>query len=328
MCCSPAPVPELRPGQRWLPTVRLRQPHGTLNPQVFDLELWLFEQCIRASGTVRATAAAVNRKLADAADHPVERVRQAVRDAILLRVTDAQAAGVLAALAVGDQAAIGHPFGHAGHRAAGAARRPVRSALVQALVWALDGLARLPYGEWTAAAAPGWGMVAGLLGGALLVMPLPWWLRLLGMPLVPLLAPPLRRPGPGDFEVVAADIGQGTAVLVRTRGHLLVYDTGPRYSQEADAAQRVLLPLLRTRGEAQVDLLMLSHRDIDHVGGAASLLAQWPVRAMATSLPEAHVLRAGGVPHQRCLAGQTWDWDGVHFEILHPLPGSRRNPTR
>jgi hypothetical protein len=92
MCCSPAPVPELRPGQRWLPTVRLRQPHGTLNPQVFDLELWLFEQCIRASGTVRATAAAVNRKLADAADHPVERVRQAVRDAILLRVTDAQAA--------------------------------------------------------------------------------------------------------------------------------------------------------------------------------------------------------------------------------------------
>jgi len=101
-----APAQELRAGQRWLLTARLRQPHGTLNPGGFDLELWMFEQGLRASGTVRATAGAVNRKLADAAGHPVGRARQAVRDAILLRVPDAQSAGVLAALAVGDQAAI------------------------------------------------------------------------------------------------------------------------------------------------------------------------------------------------------------------------------
>ncbi|MCU0922520.1 MAG: DUF4131 domain-containing protein, partial [Burkholderiaceae bacterium] len=59
-----APAQELRAGQRWLLTVRLRQPHGTLNPGGFDLELWMFEQGLRASGTVRATAGAVNRKLA------------------------------------------------------------------------------------------------------------------------------------------------------------------------------------------------------------------------------------------------------------------------
>jgi competence protein ComEC len=101
-----APPPELRAGQRWLLTARLRQPHGTLNPQGFDLELWMFEQGLRASGTVRASGGSINRLLADAAGYPVERARQAVRDAILLRVADAQAAGVLAALAVGDQAAI------------------------------------------------------------------------------------------------------------------------------------------------------------------------------------------------------------------------------
>jgi competence protein ComEC len=152
-------------------------------------------------------------------------------------------------------------------------------------------------------------------------MPLPWRLRLLGLPLLlPLLAPTLDRPAAGEVEVVAADIGQGTAVLVRTHQHLLLYDTGPKYSSEADAAQRVLLPLLRARGEKRIDLLMLSHRDIDHVGGAASLLAQADVRAMSSSLPETHPLRAGGLPHQRCVAGQAWRWDGVDFEVLHPLP--------
>ena len=99
-------APDLRAGQRWTLTARLRQPHGSLNPHGFDLELWLFEQGIRASGTVRTGEGALNRKLADDAGHPVEGMRQSIRDAMLLRIGDAQAAGVLAALAVGDQAAI------------------------------------------------------------------------------------------------------------------------------------------------------------------------------------------------------------------------------
>jgi competence protein ComEC len=195
------------------------------------------------------------------------------------------------------------------------------SALVQALVAALDLLAGWPGGLWTAAAAPSWGAAVGLLGGTLLVMPLPWRPRALGLPLLlPLLALPLQWPAPGEFGVLAADIGQGTAVLVRTCTHLLLYDAGPRYSAEADAAQPVLLPLLRSRGDDRLDLLMLSHRDVDHVGGAASLLAQLPVAAMASSLPQSHPLLAAGVPHRRCIAGQSWDWDGVRFELLHPRP--------
>ena len=100
------PVADLRAGQRWRFTVRLRQPHGAFNPHGFDLELWLFEQGIRAGGTVRAAPGAVVEMLDDHAGRPIDRLRQDLRDAVYRHVPDAAAAGVLAALAVGDQAAI------------------------------------------------------------------------------------------------------------------------------------------------------------------------------------------------------------------------------
>ncbi len=99
-----APRRELRAGQRWRFTVRLRQPHGNLNPHGFDYELLLFEQGVRATGYVRD--APPPQLLDTAAGHPVERLRQRVRDAIYANVSDRRAAGVLAALAVGDQSAI------------------------------------------------------------------------------------------------------------------------------------------------------------------------------------------------------------------------------
>jgi competence protein ComEC len=80
----------------------------------------------------------------------------------------------------------------------------------------------------------------------------------------------------------------------------------------------VLLPLLRARGERRVDHLVLSHRDLDHTGGAAALLSGLPVGRLSSSLEEGHALRAAPVPHQRCETGQRWVWDGVQFEMLWP----------
>jgi competence protein ComEC len=140
---------------------------------------------------------------------------------------------------------------------------------------------------------------------------------------LPLLAPPVARPPPGQFELLAADVGQGTAVLVRTHRHLLLFDTGPQTSPESDAGSRVLLPLLRARGEHRIDTLVLSHRDSDHVGGAAAVLASLPVARLSSSLEDGHPLLAQaaqrGVTLQRCSAGQGWEWDGVRFDLLHPL---------
>ena len=121
---------------------------------------------------------------------------------------------------------------------------------------------------------------------------------------------------PAQFELLAADIGQGNAVIVRTATHTLVYDSGPRYSPESDAGHRVLVPLLRALDE-RVDTLMLSHRDSDHTGGAAAVLAMQPQAALLSSIEDGHELQALR-PSQRCAAGQRWQWDGVDFEVLHP----------
>ena len=512
------PAQAVRAGQRWRFTARLRQPHGSLNPHGFDLELWLFEQGIRATGTVRSRPGDEALLLATDGGHRIQRARQDWRDAIQRRIADPAAAGVLAALAVGDQAAIeradwetfrltgvahlmsisglhvtmfawlagmlvgrlwrlqprlllavpapaaarwGGLVAAAGYallagwgvpaqrtvwmiatvvllRQAGlrwplpavllaaavvvtmidpwaltqagfwlsfaavallvvsepvhrpgpqAATRRARfvaalrgglrtqalatvglaplsmlffqqvslvgfaanlvaipmvtllitplallglllpqlwtagAVLVQALTALLQALAGLPMPVWHGAGAPLWAVACGLLGGALAVLPLPWRLRACAVPLMlPLLAPAVARPPPGSFEAVVADVGQGTAVLVRTHGHLLVYDAGPTYSRESDAGVRVLVPLLRARGERRVDLLMLSHRDADHVGGATAVLRALPVQALSSSLENGHPLRDGhAVPHTPCMAGQAWSWDGVRFEVLHPL---------
>jgi competence protein ComEC len=180
-------------------------------------------------------------------------------------------------------------------------------------------MAQLPFATVSVAAAPLWAGVAGVLGGALLAMPLPRHLRLLGLPLLlPVLLWQAPRPPQGEFALLAADIGQGNAVIVRTARHTLVYDAGPRYSRESDAGHRVLVPLLRQMGE-QVDTLVLSHRDSDHSGGAAAVLAMQPQSQLLSSIEETHELQAMRRA-QRCAAGQAWEWDGVRFEVLHPAP--------
>ena len=532
----PGPEPGravFRAGERWQLPVRLRQPHGNSNPWGFDQELHLFEQGVRATGSVRTGRRAEPVRVAEEAGLPVQRLRQRVRDALFRAVPDGRSAGVLAALSVGDQSAITpadwQVFRDAGiahlvsisglhvtmfawlagalvrmawsrHRRAclcwpapmagllgGAlasvayavfsgwgvpAQRTVWMLLVVTLLrcsgrrwpwplvllsaasvvalldpWALlqpgfwlsfvavgllmlsgpadaatasaasvgaataGGVPRrwgwltgalqaqviatvgltpltlvffqqvslvgfaanlvaiplvtlvitplallgavwaplwtpgawvvaqgtealaawvaVPGAVWSVAAAPPWAQLAALAGAALAVAPVPWRLRWLAVPLVlPLLVPPVARPAMGVFDVVAADVGQGTAVLVRTRHHLLLYDTGPQYSPTADAGQRVLLPLLRARGERRIDHLVISHRDTDHVGGAASLLDALPVGGLLSSLEPGHPLLGRAGVEAPCEWGQAWEWDGVSFEVLHPPARELARPIK
>ncbi len=517
------PQSELRAGQRWRFTLRLRQPHGNLNPHGFDHELNLFEQGVRATGAVRDAPAP--ELLHRAAGFPVERLRQRVRDAIEASVPDRRAAGVLAALAVGDQGAIeredwdlyrntgvahlvsisglhitmfawlaaaaiawgwrrstratlwlatplaarwgglacaaayavfsgwgvpsqrtvwmlvvvtlsqtlglrwpwmlvlllaavvvtaldpwallqagfwlsfaavgllmassgasageGEP-GAAAHapgwrgwpqRVWSAVRADLRTQVVATVglapltlvffqqvsgvgfvanliaiplitlvitplallgvaivpLWAVGAwviqqlntvlawLAALPGAVWLVPVAPLWAQVGGLIGAVLLVLPLPWRARAMALPLIlPLLLPPRDLPAQGEFDLLALDVGQGSSVLVRTRTHLLVFDAGPQYSRESDAGQRVLLPLLRARGESRIDTLVLSHRDLDHVGGAAALLKALPAGDVLSSLERDHPLLVAAAHSTRCSAGQSWVWDGVRFDMLRP----------
>ncbi|HEY0883989.1 MAG TPA: DNA internalization-related competence protein ComEC/Rec2, partial [Ramlibacter sp.] len=518
----PAP---LRAGERWQLAVRVKAPHGNSNPHGFDYELWLWEQGLQATGSVRAGPRdPPPLRLAVTWRHPVERWRQEVRDAVYAQVPDRPIAGVLAALAVGDQHAIERadwdvfratgvahlmsisglhitmfawlaalvtgalwrrstsaclawPAQHAAlaggaalaaayalfsgwgvpaqrtvlmlaavallrlsgrhwpwpvvwllaaavvvtvdpwallqpgfwlsfvavgvlfasepaSRAAPTPAKPLArlarasmaalreqwvvtlaltpltlllfgqaslvgllanaiaipwvtlvvtplaiagaaanwlwtpaGAAVQVLQQFLQWLAALPFATVAVPAAPLWAGALGVAGGLLLVLRLPWQARLLALPmLLPVLLWQAPRPAAGQFELIAADIGQGNAVIVRTAGHTLVYDSGPRYSAESDAGHRVLVPLLRAFGE-RVQMLVLSHRDTDHTGGAGAVLAQQQGASVLSSLADGHELQAIR-PSTRCVAGQAWEWDGVRFEVLHPRPADYVAPGK
>ncbi len=98
---------ELHAGERWQFTVRLKQPHGTANPNGFDFEGWALERGIRATGYVYGKAD--NHKLDEQTRSPaffIERLRETVRAHFHQTLGDAPYTGVLVALAIGDQSAI------------------------------------------------------------------------------------------------------------------------------------------------------------------------------------------------------------------------------
>lgn len=185
---------------------------------------------------------------------------------------------------------------------------------VDALFAFLSPLARGPGAVWSLPRAPApWQALA--LGGLLLAaLRLPRALRGLGLlGVLPLFLWAPARPVEGDFRLRVFDVGQGSAVWVQTARHELLYDAGPRWGEQ-DAGARLLLPALRAAGVERLDLLLLSHGDADHAGGAGSLLQAMPVGArLAPPDPRLRGLRA-----QPCVAGQHWTWDGVQFRVLHP----------
>ena len=102
-----ATPPSVHAGERWTLTARLKRPHGNVNPHGFDLEAWLLEHDLRATGYVRN--AANNRRVTAfagrAGDH-VQRARERVRERVGRALPLAPYRGVLVALAIGDQRAI------------------------------------------------------------------------------------------------------------------------------------------------------------------------------------------------------------------------------
>ena len=183
----------------------------------------------------------------------------------------------------------------------------------------LEWLAQWPV--WQQAAPPVWASGLALFGVFWLLLPRGFPARWLGLCLVsPALfwLPP--RPVTGAVWADVLDVGQGLAVVVQTASHSLLYDTGPQYGANADAGARVVVPYLRAIGIRQLDALIVSHRDKDHSGGATSVRAALPIARTLSSITD-----LGG---EKCVAGQAWDWDGVHFSVLHPLESDYALPKK
>jgi competence protein ComEC len=504
----------VHPGERWLLTVRLRRPHGHVNPHGFDYEAWLLERGVGATGYVRQRGEQKRLGFRSNLFDAIEKAREAVRERFQAQLGATPAAGILAALAVGDQRAISteewrlfnrtgvtHLMSISGLHVtlvsglaawlvafawrrvpAAAVRLPARKAaaaaaiaaaagytllagfavpaqrtfymvsVVAAALWfgriaspartlalalavvvAADPWAPLAPGLWLSFAAVAlifyvaangwriaqwarmqWAITAGLAPAALLlfgqvsvagplanavaiplvsvivtplaliavIIPLelflevaawlvewllvflewcaalpgalwqqhvpPLWAAALafagalwilaprGVPwragglalMAPAFALAPASPAAGEAWITVLDVGQGLAVVVRTAHRTLLYDAGPAYGPEADSGGRIVVPLLRSAGVRSIDMLVLSHEDLDHLGGALTVLEALEVQALASSISRAHPLNTLAAARGRCTAGTGWEWDGVRFEFLHPMPGwesARRN---
>lgn len=199
----------------------------------------------------------------------------------------------------------------------------------------VGGMAGLPFASFWVSRPALWA-AAGGLGAARLFLALArgvspsvrLGLQALGVAGGLLLQPVVEGVGGwGAVEVVALDVGQGDALAIRTpRGRWILVDAGPR-SPEFDAGERVVLPYLRRRGVSSLELLILTHPDLDHMGGAPALLRGLRVRSVAdpghavgkeSFLEALEAARERGIPWRVLQGGDSLEVDGVAFRVLAP----------
>jgi len=172
---------------------------------------------------------------------------------------------------------------------------------------------------WVPMAVPPWAWAIGAIGAFLLLLPRGVPMRPLGWPMLLILVfsprPMLQQ---GMAEVWQLDVGQGLAILVRTRHHTLLYDAGPRFG-ELDQGERVVLPALRKLGVKDIDLMLISHAHADHAGGARAIAKGLPVKQVVSGEPSDLPVE---LQAERCESGRQWTWDDVDFQLWHwPLAG-------
>ncbi|MGE6527981.1 DNA internalization-related competence protein ComEC/Rec2 [Pseudomonas sp. NPDC077382] len=172
---------------------------------------------------------------------------------------------------------------------------------------------------WLPASLPLWSWLLVALGTLLILLPSGVPFRALGLVfLLPLLFPPADKLATGQAEIWLFDVGQGLAVLIRTREHALLYDAGPRYG-DFDIGERVVWPSLRTLGVSGLDLLILSHADSDHAGGASAIQRHMPAQRVVSGEPER---LPASLNAELCRSGDVWEWDQVSF-MLWQSPQAR-----
>jgi competence protein ComEC len=213
---------------------------------------------------------------------------------------------------------------------------PLAHAILSVGMMVLQWINDMPQVVWQQHAPPVWTMAAALTGIFWMLLPgslglgfftgFPArWLGLVAM--LPMFLVTSPRPAVGELWLTVLDVGQGLAIVARTEYHTLLYDTGPTFGQ-SDSGSRIIVPFLRGRGIQQLDAMIVSHADSDHSGGALSVLGSIPVVRLFSSLQHNHPIQQAAVNKHPCQNGQAWQWDGVHFEVLHPPIESYDNPYR
>lgn len=213
---------------------------------------------------------------------------------------------------------------------------PLAHLFLSVVMAVLQWLNEAPQAVWQQHAPPAWTIIVALVGIIWLLLPgglglglfagFPArWLGLVAMLPMFFVLPP--KPASGELWLIVLDVGQGLAIVARTKHHTLLYDTGPKFGL-SDSGSRIIVPFLRGKGIRNLDAMMVSHADSDHSGGALSVLSNMTVRQLISSLDYDHPIQQQATNQWLCQDGLIWHWDNVQFELLHPLKESYQNPNR
>lgn len=152
-------------------------------------------------------------------------------------------------------------------------------------------------------------VLLALVAGLLLLLPLPTAIRTLLLPVWALvLVPAWPRLPPGEFRLHVLDVGQGSAALVETRQQTWIFDSGPIFASGFDTGEAVVAPAVASLPPRTPQRLIITHADLDHAGGMASLLQRYPEISTFGS--------AGTHALHDCHRGRTFRHDGVRFTFL------------
>jgi len=155
-------------------------------------------------------------------------------------------------------------------------------------------------------------LALSILGGVMLLLPRGLKHRWLGLILFMPLFSADQTPLGHVMQLDVLDVGQGTAVLLSSHAHLLLYDSGPGDGADFDLVDSVIRPAILQSGHRSPDRILISHADLDHAGGLRRLRARYPAAKVYASLPAA----LAGV--ESCDDRLAWNWDGIGFRVLHP----------
>jgi len=183
------------------------------------------------------------------------------------------------------------------------------------LWWFLTKLSHYDFSTWEQA-IPQWGLFSlSFLGVILLLLPSGFpgrWFGIMG--LLPIFLQKPTSPSNNHYWLSMLDVGQGLAVVVQTKRHALVFDAGAKLDESYDMGKSVVMPFLKHQGIKKIDMLVISHGDNDHIGGAFTLINHFAIGEVQSSVPQLLPIANS----HYCMQGYSWEWDGVHFSFLHP----------
>lgn len=179
--------------------------------------------------------------------------------------------------------------------------------LLICLKW-IDSFGMLNFNFTFTEALPPLAIMAAL--AIVLFLPLKQCLPAVSLLMVASIFPNFEKVHLGNAKIDVLDVGQGLAVVVRTAQHVLIYDTGMKFYQAGDMGKLALIPYLNTLGITQIDKIIISHPDLDHRGGLASLEEKYTVREFIVDDPAFY--KRG----KSCHDYPAWNWEGVSFRFF------------